>query len=134
MFFTDSANGWVVGYDGYLARTRDGGHTWTRIRTPTSAALFSVHFINSNSGCAVGEKCTIICTKDGGATWNFASVKSLPDMPPLLASVSFANEQDGWAVGGFGNEHSFDFSWRPSKIALTTNDGGQTWQRVDLPQ
>ena len=133
VFFTDSSNGWIVGFDGYVARTQDGGRTWKYIRTPTSAGLFSVHFINPNSGCAVGTKCTIICTKDGGVTWNFASVKSLPDMAPILASVSFANELNGWAVGGFGYQHSFDFSWLPSKIALTTKDGGQTWEPVDLP-
>lgn len=133
VFFADSANGWIVGYHGYVARTRDGGHSWTRMTTPTSAALLSVHFINSNSGCAVGEKSTIICTKDGGTTWTFASVKSLPKMPPLLASVSFADELNGWAVGGFGSQHDLSFSWSPSKIALTTKDGGQTWEPVNLP-
>ena len=133
MFFVDNANGWIVGYDGYVARTQDGGHSWTFLRSPTSAGLFSIHFVNANSGCAVGEKSTIICTKDAGTTWNFAEVKSLPEMRPILASVSFTDELNGWAVGGLGNEHSFAFTWRPSKIALTTKDGGQTWEPVNLP-
>ena len=47
-----------------------------------------------------------ICTKDGGATWNSASVKSFPKTLPLLASVSFANEMNGWAVGGLGHQHA----------------------------
>lgn len=133
VFFIDSSNGWIVGYDGFVARTQDGGRTWTRVQTPTSESLLSVHFINSNSGCAVGSNCTIICTKDGGTTWNSASVKSLPKTLPLLASVSFANELNGWAVGGLGHQHSYDPLFFPSKIALTTKDGGQTWEPVTLP-
>ena len=133
VFFIDSSNGWIVGYDGFIARTQDGGRTWARMKTPTAESLLAVHFINSTSGCAVGSNCTIICTKDGGATWNSASVKSLPKTLPLLASVSFANELNGWAVGGLGYQHSYDPLFFPSKIALTTKDGGQTWEPVNLP-
>jgi photosystem II stability/assembly factor-like uncharacterized protein len=133
VFFYDTSNGWLVGNAGLVVRTRDGGRTWTHMKTPTTNDLLAVHFINSNSGCAVGAKCTIICTMDGGTTWNTALVKSLPEMPPLLASVSFADELNGWAVGGFGAESS----WRPipagSSIALTTKDGGKTWEPVNLP-
>ena len=133
VFFTDRSNGWIVGYDGYAARTQDGGRTWTHLQSPTSATLLSVHFTNSNSGCTVGVAATIICTKDGGATWSFATVKSLPEKLPLLASVTFTDELNGWAVGGLGYQHSYDPFFSPSKIALTTKDGGQTWEPVNLP-
>lgn len=133
VFFSDSSNGWIVGYHGFVARTQDGGRTWSRMKTPTGESLFAVRFINSNSGCAVGANCTIICTKDGGTTWNSGIVKSRPKTLPLLASVSFANELNGWAVGGLGHQHSYDPLFFPSKIALTTKDGGQTWEPVTLP-
>jgi photosystem II stability/assembly factor-like uncharacterized protein len=133
VFFYDNSSGWLVGNAGFVALTSDGGRTWTPITTPTTSDLLAVHFINSKSGCAVGVKSTIICTKDGGLTWNSAAVKSLPEVPPLLASVSFADEFNGWAVGGFGIESSWGAIPSSSNIALTTKDGGQTWEPVNLP-
>jgi photosystem II stability/assembly factor-like uncharacterized protein len=132
VFFTNSSNGWLVGTAGFVARTDDGGRTWTRAKTPTSNDLLAVNFINSKSGCAVGVKCSIICTTDGGMTWHSALVKSLPETPPLLASVSFADEFNGWAVGGFGIESSWGPLPSSSNIALTTKDGGKTWEPVNL--
>lgn len=133
VFFYDGSHGWLVGNAGSVARTLDGGRTWTHVKTPTTNDLLAVHFINSKSGCAVGAKCTIVCTMDGGTTWNSASVKSPPEMPPLLVSVSFADELNGWAVGGFGMESSWGPIPARSNIALTTTDGGQTWEPVNLP-
>ena len=132
LFFTDDSNGWLVGKEGFIARTSDGGRTWTPVKTPTINDLIAVHFINSNSGCAVGVKCTIVCTRDGGTTWNSALVKSLPKVAPLLASVSFADDLNGWAVGGFGIESSWGLIPSSSNIALNTKDGGQTWEPVKV--
>jgi len=133
VFFTDRYNGWLVGNAGYVARTRDGGRTWTAVKTSTTSNLMAVHFVNPNSGCAVGVSCTIVCTTDGGTTWSSASVKSLPATPPILASVSFADELNGWAVGGFGIESSWGPVPSSSNIALVTRDGGRTWEPAKLP-
>ena len=132
-FFSDSSNGWLVGNAGFVAVTRDGGRTWKSLKTPTTNDLLAVDFFNSTSGCAVGANCTIICTTDGGTTWNSASVKSLSKTPLLLASVSFADERNGWAVGGLGIESSWGALPSSSKIALVTKDSGQTWEPVNLP-
>lgn len=134
IFFSDIANGWLVGNGGFAARTRDGGRTWVTIKTPVTNDLIALHFPTPNAGCAVGALCTIVCTKDGGGTWTSASIKSAPATPPILASVSFADELNGWAVGGFGVESSQGFIPSSSNIALTTRDGGQTWEPVSLPR
>ena len=132
LFFSDNLDGWLVGNGGFVARTRDGGQTWVPIKTPANNDLIAVHFVNSNVGCAVGSKSTIVCTKDGGTTWTSASVKSLPATLPLLVSVSFADELNGWAVGGFGIESSSVLFPSSSNIVLTTKDGGLSWEPVNL--
>jgi len=133
LFFSDNLNGWLAGKAGFLARTRDGGRTWVPIKTPTTNDLIAIDFVNSNAGCAVGSSCTIVCTKDGGMTWNVASIKSSPATLPLLVSISFADELNAWTVGGLGIESSWGPVPASANIALTTNDGGQTWEPVNLP-
>jgi len=132
-FYSDNSHGWLVGDGGFAARTRDGGRTWESIKTPTSSNLIAVHFVNANAGCAVGVKSTVVCTKDGGLTWTISSVKSLPEPKPLLVSISFADELNGWAVGGWGVESSWGPLPNSSNLALTTKDGGNSWEQVKLP-
>jgi hypothetical protein len=47
--------------------------------------------------------------------------------------MSFADELNGWAVGGFGIESSWGPISTSSNIVLTTKDGGQNWEPVNLP-
>jgi photosystem II stability/assembly factor-like uncharacterized protein len=122
----------MVGSEGFMARTRDGGHTWTRIETPTKEdTLTSVFFINEQAGWAVGYDNTILYTKDGGTTWKKAVTPSLLKDPVPLASVSFADSLHGWAVGGLSNPTSSSPS-TPSNIILATDDGGLSWHIVEL--
>lgn len=132
LFFSDSSNAWLVGDGGFVARTRDSGRTWETMKSATTNDLMAVHFVNSQAGCAVGVKSTIVCTKDGGVTWTPSKVKSVPDSE-LLVSISFADELNGWAVGGWGVESSWGPLPSSSNIALTTKDGGQSWESVNLP-
>lgn len=132
LFFSDNSNGWLVGDRGFVAHTRDGGRTWESLKPNTTNDLMAVHFVNSNAGCAVGVKSTIVCTKDGGVTWTSPKVKSFSDSE-LLVSISFADELNGWAVGGWGVESSWGLLPSSSNIALTTKDGGMSWEPVKLP-
>lgn len=132
LFFSDTSNGWLVGDGGFVARTLDGGRTWESMRSATSNDLIAVYFVNSRTGCAVGVKTTIVCTKDGGMTWTTSSIKSVPRSEPVLVSISFADELNGWAVGGWGVESSWLIP-TSSNIALRTKDGGNSWEPVSLP-
>jgi len=134
VFFSDNLNGWLAGKAGFVARTRDGGRTWVPIKTQTSNDLIAINFVNANHGCAVGSSCTIVCTNDGGMTWNVGSIKSPPASLPLLVSISFADELNGWAVGGLGIESSWGPIPSSANIALITKDGGTSWEPVNLPQ
>ncbi|HEU4508093.1 MAG TPA: YCF48-related protein [Pyrinomonadaceae bacterium] len=128
IFFVNNQKGWVTGDRGFIARTTDGGLTWSKEPVPTSADLTCIFFINEQTGWVVGLGSTILYTRDGGLTWKNGSVSGLIRRPPL-ASVSFADERHGWAVGGYGQPFSVSL-FGPSNVILSTSDGGHTWQSV----
>src|SRR5215472_14149316 len=59
----------AVGDLGTIVRTTDGGATWKRIASGTTAGLLAVSFPDIDTGFAVGSQGTILRTLDGGATW-----------------------------------------------------------------
>lgn len=130
IFFIDGKGGWVVGDEGFIARTDDGGQSWVPVSSPTKADLTSIFFLDKQLGWAVGSESTILFTKDGGTTWKAASVSGLWGAPPL-ASVSFADALHGWAVGG-NSDPMRPSLFAPSNVILTTADGGQTWRSIQL--
>lgn len=125
LFFINNQNGWIVGEEGFIARTSDGGRTWSSIPSSTRADLTNIFFLNERIGWASGFNSTILYTKDGGETWKQGSINPLSGSPPL-ASVSFADELHGFAVGG-NADSMYPSLVAPSNIVLTSDDGGQTW-------
>jgi photosystem II stability/assembly factor-like uncharacterized protein len=69
MYFADASTGWVVGKDGFVRKTTNGGTTWTAQTSGTSEDLAAVHFTDANNGIAVGGNGTVISTTNGGTTW-----------------------------------------------------------------
>ncbi|RPH48867.1 MAG: hypothetical protein EHM91_03745 [Planctomycetota bacterium] len=108
--FTDASKGWVVGEQGRIFATADGGVTWFTQNSGTTAALSRVQFVDSILGWVVGADGTILRTTDGGAVW----VPLRSGTTALLTGLSFVNRTTGWVVGGDGT-------------ILKTNDGGATW-------
>ena len=109
----------VGGYDfvggGLVLRTVDGGISWQDV-APISAGFRDVFFLDANTGWIAGA--SLYKTTDGGNTWT----KQFGDSGTEFTAVSFADAQNGWAVG-FNN------------LVLHTTDGGQTWlaQNVGAP-
>ena len=100
--FADAQHGWVVGENGTILATVDGGTTWTRqsegVPVPTPRRPQVVH-------------------KQYG-------LDTLPDIegpPPglQLMSVRFLDASRGWTVGFFPSEGR--------SVVLRTVDGGATW-------
>jgi hypothetical protein len=132
-FFVDHSRGWLIlsdrgsaGSGAYrLARTVDGGTTWTL----KSLALFSpgdeaaiasaVHlsFVDAQRGWLVFKRATgssfsagtLFATADGGETWEQRSL-------PIGEPVYFVDERLGWTVGGTGDDKLY-----------RTSDGGRSW-------
>lgn len=102
----------VVGGNGTILRTIDGGENWTQ-QINSARTFTAVHFIDKNVGWVVGEYGVTRKTTNGGRKW-----LRLPLNGPTLQDVFFVNPQIGWAVGANGF------------IAKTT-DGGEAWQIQD---
>jgi photosystem II stability/assembly factor-like uncharacterized protein len=68
--FQDDGRGWVVGDEGTILNTRDGGDTWQAQWGGTNSELHAVTFTDhAQHGWAVGDDGTILSTRDGGRTW-----------------------------------------------------------------
>ena len=66
-FFTDAHHGWVVGMNGKILKTTDGGGYWAPCMNPVSYTnLTSLFFVDDSTGWAVGLRGTIIKTTDAG--------------------------------------------------------------------
>jgi photosystem II stability/assembly factor-like uncharacterized protein len=101
--FVDAQHGWIVGggggiAGGFVARTRNGGATWTT-RTLGGAVLYGVAFADTLNGWAVGQG-VVYGTHDGGTSWYLVQ-PSLTSQ--TLRGVARAGNALAWAVGGQGS-------------------------------
>lgn len=71
VFFIDAQNGWAVGHDAVIIRTRDAGGTWERVHfaPEEERPLLDVWFEDDQHGFAVGAYGYFLETFDGGDTW-----------------------------------------------------------------
>jgi photosystem II stability/assembly factor-like uncharacterized protein len=135
VFFVDRDHGWVVGSNGTLLATEDGGAKWLRQTLPErqrNEALNDVWFFNSGRGLLLGEygifngrgdidwseRVFLMMSKDRGANWEAGTLRRPP--ASILLRMSFANDQIGWAVGEAGT-------------IQRTIDGGATWALQEAP-
>jgi len=113
VYFTDIQTGWVVGDEGVILSTTNGGINWNAQISGTSERLSAVFFINATTGWICGGflNKTILKTTDGGSNW----VDITPDniVNSQLVDIAFANENTGWVIN--------------TDLIYITNDGGTTW-------
>jgi photosystem II stability/assembly factor-like uncharacterized protein len=144
----DDRKGWVVGQEGTILRTEDGGLTWTKQETNKEAEgshLFSVHALDANTAWAVGDWGTRIFTDDGGKTWQDFSLTideehpqfvwlAPPEQEKVRAGEKVyedvgltdvfclpAPSQSCWIIGEFG-------------YIFRSETGGRTWERGAIQQ
>ncbi|MCZ7556079.1 MAG: YCF48-related protein [Bacteroidia bacterium] len=72
--FIDANNGIVVGTNGTILHTDDGGDTWVKRTNEQYLHLNDVLLIDTETALAVGERGTCIRTSDGGITWSYMLV------------------------------------------------------------
>jgi photosystem II stability/assembly factor-like uncharacterized protein len=63
---TDGQRARVVGGDGQLYETTDGGLTWARQPTSTAATLWDIAWVDDNTAWVVGDGGVIFKTLTGG--------------------------------------------------------------------
>ncbi|GHB85816.1 YCF48-related protein [Persicitalea jodogahamensis] len=111
--FPSALVGFAVGKLGTILKTTDGGTSWKTLPSGTTGLLRRIQMLNPSTGWVVVTN-SLIKTTDGGSTWSSQKISGIPNA--YIYSVAFANDNQGWVSGNFGN----------SPIAHTT-DGGSTW-------
>ncbi|MCL5291274.1 MAG: YCF48-related protein [Actinobacteria bacterium] len=120
--FASAAVGWIIGEGGYVAKTTDGGATWTAQTSGVTSRLRSVQAIDLNTAFAVGDAGIILKTINGGTTWTLLTSGTTAD----LYALSFVSATTGWVVGNWDSV--------TLKSILKTTDGstfafqGGAWQ------
>ena len=133
----------AVGGAGLLVATNDGhGGTWhVAVHTPYANTLRGMARVDAKTVFAVGDEAGILRSQDAGAHWEafnatFHDYKDQRRSDLLLGgddrgvaySVAFADALHGVIVGQAGVNGSV------APGVLRTRDGGQTWERIALPQ
>jgi photosystem II stability/assembly factor-like uncharacterized protein len=111
-----SANiAWVVGANGRIAKTTDGGATWQVQGSGTAVTLNKIAAVNASIAWVVGESGTIIKTTDGGNTWHLQVSPTTEN----LTRITAVDANNAWAIGS-------------NQTLLHVTDGGQN-QVFDAP-
>ncbi len=105
--FVSASTGWVVGDNGILKKTTDGGITWSTVSLGTTDQLVDVFFVSSTHGWVVSPSGSVYRTTDGGTTWSNNSALT------ACRSVHFTSTMVGYLASYYG--------------IFKTTDGGVTW-------
>jgi photosystem II stability/assembly factor-like uncharacterized protein len=141
VYFKDPQHGFLVGMDtnaytiscsgyrGTIARTTNGGLTWTNVvTTPVTCSYFwKMSWPSPNIGYVTlqqnGSHDTVVFykTTDGGANWisNGIPIASIGGPSFGLQGIGFVSETEGWMGGSASVVAPFNF--------IHTTDGGATW-------
>ena len=126
VFFLDAARGWVVGSEGVILRTDNGGRTWTKQTSGSTANLINVEFVDQNNGWALGTEPpstpVALKTTNGGTTWTRVALPpnlgGNPQVDAGYVGLALADANTVWVSGSFGT-------------VLRTQNAGQSWERQD---
>jgi photosystem II stability/assembly factor-like uncharacterized protein len=154
VFFLDEAHAWVTYYDrtanpesapATVWRTSDSGGTWAVsdvLEISEGTADFhqvsDLAFVDANTGWAlmhlgVGlshDYVAVFGTTDGGATWEtFVDPNADGGLAMSCGKTgfAFADAKTGWVLGDCGGVVP------GTPYFYQTNDGGRTWQTIELP-
>ena len=96
-YFINSTHGWVVGQNGALVSTIDGGADWSvgSVGTNYNRTIRNVQFLNTTHGWAVGDNGTLFISNGTTFVGSVGFSTNLHD-------VHFINSTHGWAVGNNG--------------------------------
>ncbi len=116
---------WITGTRGAFVHSIDGGKTWQAdsMAGATHLDFRDVHAVDANTiylmAAGPGERSRIYKTNDGGQNWKLQF--TMQDSAGFLDGFEFWDERRGLAFGDPIDQRLY---------LLTTNDGGNTWQRI----
>jgi hypothetical protein len=108
--FLDASRGYVVGDQGLVLFTADGGNTWSDHSINTSDTLESITFVDDMHGWVCGQNGAVYHTSDGGDSW----IKQDAMTEEWLQDIHFTDLNNGWICGS-------------NRTLFYTTDGGHSW-------
>ncbi len=115
VYFVDRNSGWIVGNNGTILHTSDGGDSWNEQNSNSTENLNRVYFFDNFTGWIAGDNNLVLFTEDGGKQWSERRPSSVSDQH--IIDISFADWRRGWVAGGPGGHIYY------------TDNSGITWQR-----
>ena len=100
--FSDSQNGWAVGFNNLVLHTTDGGQTWTPqdVHAPPVTAITGVTAVSSTTAWIAGWNGFVSRTRDGGQTWQRELVPGASTV--AFEGAHFIDANSGWVGGNIG--------------------------------
>ncbi len=119
---------WASGTGGTFLRSTDAGTTWTAGKVPGAERLDfrDVQAVDANTAYLLsigkGETSRVYKTTDGGANWTLQLQNKDPE--GFFDEMAFWTPLHGILVGDQVDKQI---------VVMTTEDGGATWQRAQMP-
>ena len=115
IFFANTYVGWMIGNEGIVLSSRDGGSTWKVQNSHTKNNLRGIYFIDEKNGWISGDKNTLLYTLNSGEEWQQIDVYD--DTTKINTDIFFIDTQIGWLLTNTGN------------LYQTTN-AGNLWDEI----
>ncbi len=119
--FAGEKDGWAVGHDAVILRTRDGGATWRIVHCAPEEErpLLDVWFRDAKAGFAVGAYGYFLETRDGGESWESRLISD----DDFHLNVLVPADPDGTRM----------FIAGEAGAIYRSDDAGRTWQALPSP-
>ncbi len=116
VYFLNEKKGWVVGGNGTILATEDGGVNWTKLKSPTEDNLTDVVFLSEQEGWILCEsdrysavngqpRSYLLHSTDGGSDWQRVYLDS-SDIDLRISRIIFGAEDKGLIFGELGTLYS----------------------------
>ncbi|MFH0991901.1 MAG: YCF48-related protein [bacterium] len=102
-----------------IAKTTDGGATWTKKDSVTLKQSKSIRFLDANQGIYGADSRTLRYTTDGGATWQTPTINGHPasvSQTGTIYAIRIIDATHAWALG--------------NKMIYFSADLGKTWTYI----
>ncbi len=123
LYFSSGLKGLVADYSGYLAKTYDGGSSWSINTAPGNPInQYAISFINSSTGWTTGSGNKAYKSTNSGTNWvtQFNSATAFA----YFYGIDFTDDMNGFIAGYSG------FFYGDSSMIYRTTDGGANWISV----
>jgi photosystem II stability/assembly factor-like uncharacterized protein len=129
VFFVNQSKGWIVGADGVMLSTENGGQTWTQNSKFTTDTFLQIYFTSETTGWLLCERniyargvnasSYLRKTTDGGRTWE--RIEFLDGGRERVTHLLFDKNGGGTAFGEGGIFYKLQedgTSWKKSRTAI----------------